>query len=102
MHLAQGHQYVLRLQVDGQLAATAETPVAPCALEDMSERQEAHDNIVLREIHDLVVGGDGSGVHAIGEGHAFGDTCRAAGIEDVDQIIGLDGIGTACHLVGVG
>ena len=71
MHLAQGHQDILGLEVDGQLTAAAKAPVAPGTLEHMGERQEAHDDILVREIHDFVVGRDGGRVHTVGQRDAL-------------------------------
>ena len=102
MYLAQRHQYILRLEVDGELCATTQAPVAPGTLKDMCERQEAHDDILVREMHNSIVGGDGSSIHTIGESDTLGDTRGAAGVENVHQVIRLYGGSTLCHLLREG
>ena len=102
VHLAQRHLYVLRLEVDGELCAPTQAPIAPGTLEDMGEGQEAHDDILVRQMHDGIVGRDGGGIHPIGERDTLGNARGAAGIEDVHQVVGLHAGGTRRHLVGKG
>ena len=87
MHFAQALQDVGGTSVDSQRAASLQAEIGPSALEDVGEGQEVHDEVAVGERQSPNVSAESGVVHAVGEHDALADARRAAGVEDVGQVV---------------
>ena len=87
MCLAHGLLDFLRVGVQDELCALGQAEVSPAALEDMSQRQEAHHTVFLADRHTFVVGLHGCVVLSVGKDDTLRVACRTTGVDDVADIV---------------
>ena len=78
-----------RIGVDDDACAHAYGQIAPSSLEDVCEREETYDAVVLGKRHAFAVGLECCVVLSVGEHHAFAFSCGTAGVENVAEVIGV-------------
>ena len=77
----------MRTSVDSQSAASLEAEIRPASLEDMSERQEVHDEVFVRERQSAYMTSESGIIHPVSQHHTFADAGCATGLEDVRQVV---------------
>ena len=87
MHLSHTLLNLVRISIDEEACALAQTEISPSTLEDVGERKEVDDTILLRDRHTLIVGLQGCMILSVGEHHALAVAGGTAGIEDVRQVV---------------
>ena len=102
VHLKHGLQHVLRAQVHCQRGTEADAEIAPCPLENVGEGQEVQYHILVGEWQRAYVGTESEGVLAMGLHNALRQSGRAARIEYVGKVVGLQLVGTLLHLFIMG
>ena len=80
-----------RIGVDDELCTFRQRQISPSAFEDMGERQEVDDAVVLSYWHILVVGDHRCMILSVGKHHTLRVACGTTRIEDITQVflIGL-------------
>ena len=98
MHLTKTLENILRILIDRKGSTCLETKVRPSTLEDMSERKEIHDEILLTKVYCIFVSLDGHIVHTMSKHDALAEPCSTTCIEDVGQIIHIQLSRAMVHL----
>ena len=87
MHFAQALQDVGRTAVDGQRATRLDAEIRPASFEDVGERQEVHDEVLVGKRQSPNMASESGIIHAMSQHHTLADARCSAGIEDVRKVV---------------